>query len=184
MTLDVALTCLLIIGARICDVSLGTLRTVCVVNGRRWVAPILGFLEVLVWILVVSKVITTLDESPLLYPIAYATGFAIGNFLGITIEGRVALGHQVTRVFSRRGPEVVHALREKGHHVTEFSGMGRDGPVQMLFIKTRRREAPVVIRQARAIDPECFYIVDDVRLASARSAERQIGAWRSILKRK
>ena len=68
--------------------------------------------------------------------------------------------------------------------ITEFEGRGRDGPVQMLFIETRRRDVPLVTRRARTVDPECFYIVDDVRVASARSAGRQIGGLASILKGK
>lgn len=184
MTWEIFTTCLLIMLARVGDVSVGTLRTVCVINGRRFVAPILGFAEVLIWILVVSKVIQTIDQSPL-YPVAYALGFATGNFLGLTIERRIAFGEQVVRVFSRAGGDLVRTLRAEGHRITEFDGRGRDGPVKMLFIETRRRDVPAVIRRARSMDPECFYIIDDVRAASSSStADRQIGGLRSVLKGK
>lgn len=183
MDWDIAQNCLFIMGARICDVSLGTLRTVSVITGRRWAAPLLGFVEVLVWILVVSQVIETIDKSPY-YPVAYALGFAIGNFIGISIERRLAFGEQVVRVFSRLGRDLARTLRAEGFRVTEFEGRGRDGPVEMLFIETKRREVPSVIRRARAMDPECFYIVDDVRVASAGGGGGQIGGLRSILKGK
>ncbi len=180
ITLPVILNCLLIIVARIGDVSLGTIRTVAVINGRRGVSWLLGFFEVLIWILVVSRVISTIDQNPL-YPVAYALGFATGNFIGITVESRLAYGHQVIRVFSRRGREVAEAMRQAGHRVTEFEGRGRDGPVEMLFIETRRKAVRSVLERARRIDPECYYVVDDIRMVSAR---QQAGGWRSERKRK
>lgn len=183
--LHVALTCLLIIAARIADVSLGTIRTIMVINGLRGVTWVLGFFEVLVWIVVVSKVLQSIDESPL-YPLAYALGFATGNYIGITIERRVAFGHQVVRVFTRKGEEVVRSLREDGYVVTEFVGKGRDGPVDMLFIETERKGARELLADVRKLDADCFVVVDDIRLASAKlvEAQQQSGGWRSQLKRK
>lgn len=182
---DVVLTCLLIVLARITDVSLGTIRTIMVINGLRGVSWILGFFEVLVWILVVSRVISIVPDNPL-YPVAYALGFATGNFIGITVEQRIAFGHQVVRVFTRKGPQVVEALRADGYAVTEFTGKGRDGPVDMLFIETERKSARDLLRDARKLDPDCFVVVDDIRLASAKlvEAQQQSGGWRSQLKRK
>ncbi|MBX3362117.1 MAG: DUF2179 domain-containing protein [Phycisphaeraceae bacterium] len=182
---DVLLTCLLIVLARVTDVSLGTIRTITVINGLRGVSWILGFFEVLVWIVVVSRVIGEVPKNPL-YPVAYALGFATGNFIGITIESKIAFGHQVVRVFTRKGPEVVGKLREDGYAVTEFSGRGRDGPVDMLFIETERRTARELLADARKLDPDCFVVVDDIRIASAKlvEAQQQSGGWRSQLKRK
>jgi len=161
----VILNCLLIIVARVADVTLGTLRTVAVINGRRWTAWHLGFVEVLIWVLVVGAVIGSIKESPW-YAIAYALGFATGNYLGITIEQYFAHGEQVVRIFTRKGPEMSGWMREQGLRVTMFQGEGRDGPVHMLFIETARRGAAAVVKMARQFDAACFYVVDDVRLAS------------------
>ena len=174
---------LIIVLARIADVTLGTLRTVAVVNGRRSFAWMLGFFEVLIWILVVSNVIQTINESRI-YPVAYALGFALGNFIGITIEGRIGFGEQVVRVFSRKGDELAKVLRDEGFRVTEFDGRGRDGPVQMLFIEVTRRSAPGVLSRVRALDPHCFYVVDDIRVVSARREASGQPGWRGILKHK
>ncbi len=97
----VLVTCLGIIIARILDVSLGTIRTVFVVKGRRGISWVLGFFEVLIWILVVSKVIGNLSEP--LYAVSYAFGFATGNYVGITLEKWIAHGDQVVRVFTQEG---------------------------------------------------------------------------------
>ncbi|HMN95558.1 MAG TPA: DUF5698 domain-containing protein [Phycisphaerales bacterium] len=166
MTGSLLLDCVLIALARIADVSLGTLRTVSVIHGRRATAWSLGFVEVLIWVLVVSAVIGQVQQN-LAYGIAYALGFATGNYIGITIEQYFAYGHQVLRVFTRQGPQMCSQLRDDGLRVTSFDGEGRDGPVQMLFIETQRKTAKEILRKARSIDPTCFYIVDDIRVASA-----------------
>lgn len=183
ISLDVLGTCLLIILARIADVSLGTIRMVSVINGKRWPSWFLGFAEVLVWIIVVSRVIQTINESPL-YPIAYALGFATGNFLGITIESRLAFGEQMVRVFTRH-EGAAEALRAEGFGVTEFDGRGRDGPIRMLFIQSPRRDVPSVLAKARELDASCFYLVDDVRLKSGVNAEGwRLGRWLARLQRR
>ncbi len=182
--LDVLVYCLLIIAARIADVSIGTIRTIVVVQGRRGLAFVLAFFEVAIWVTVVSGVIGQIREQPA-YVVAYALGFALGNYLGMTIEQHIALGRQVVRIMTRRGAELAQALRAQGLRVTQFDGLGRDGPVQELFIELGRREVGRVVAEARALDPLCYYIIDDIRAASsARPAASADGSWRDVLKRK
>jgi uncharacterized protein YebE (UPF0316 family) len=184
MNLETFGVCALIVLARIGDVSLGTVRTICVVNGRRGISWILGFFEILIWIVVVSKVINNLSHPA--YAIAYALGFATGNYVGITIEKYLAFGEQVVRVFTRRGAELAGQLRTAGFGVTQFPGEGRDGPVDLLFIQTPRKAAIKAAQQAKKIDEDCVIVVDDVRSASdayIRSALTSSG-WPGMLKRK
>ena len=47
-------TCALIVCGRICDVTLDTVRTVAVIRGRKHLAVLVGFFEVLIWIFVVA----------------------------------------------------------------------------------------------------------------------------------
>jgi uncharacterized protein YebE (UPF0316 family) len=183
MPTQVVLTCLLIVLARITDVSLGTLRTVSVIHGHRTVAFVLGFFEVLVWVLIVAKVVTSLHEP--IYAVAYAFGFASGNYVGITIEQLIAHGRQIVRIFTRRA-DMSARLREAGYRVTEFDGRGREGPVQMLFVVTSRRDAPRVVKRAREIDHDCFYVLDDIRSVSAAGLfpPPHPTGWRNIFKKK
>jgi uncharacterized protein YebE (UPF0316 family) len=184
MDANVLGVCLLIFVARIGDVSLGTIRTICVVNGRRGVAWILGFFEILIWIMVVSKVINNLNVPA--YAIAYAFGFATGNYVGITIEKYLAFGEQVVRVFTRQGAALAADLRTAGFGVTQLSGEGRDGPVDLLFIETPRKIAPQAAQQAKKFDPDCFIVVDDIRSTSNAYARGplQANGWMGILKKK
>jgi uncharacterized protein YebE (UPF0316 family) len=176
------LFCLLIIVARIADQSLGTLRMVAVINGRRVVAWVLGFFEVLIWVLVVSKVLMNLTHPA--YIISYAIGFATGNYVGMTIEHWLAFGEQVVRVFTRKGGTLASSLRDEGFAVTEFSGVGRDGPVFLLFIQTRRQDVGRLADRARELDPLCYYIVDDIRLASTAMMGLTDAGWWDRLKSK
>jgi len=180
MTWTVVTTCILIVLARVCDVTLGTLRTVSVIHGRRHLALTLGFFEVLIWIFVVSRVVTSATTEPL-YGLAYAVGFACGNYLGITIERRLAMGQQVMRVFTRHPGAVATALRVEGHRVTIFPGEGRDGPVWLLYIQTNRKRIKDLADRARALDAKCFYVVEDVRAASSVSPDEQ-SFWRDLIK--
>lgn len=182
MTLELAGACAFIFLARLLDVSLGTLRTVAVIQGRRGLSWALGFVEVLVWIVVVSRVVTNLHEPAL--AVAYALGFATGNFLGITIEKRLAFGLQVIRVFTREGSEMVDRLRADGFRVTEFEGKGRDGPVHMLFLETKRKEVRRALAHVVAADPASFFLVDDIRYTSEGMAGMHHFGWRSILKKR
>lgn len=164
---EVITTCVLIICARIGDVSLGTIRTVFILRGRRTLAVLLGFFEVLIWVTVVSKVITNLNHP--VYAVSYALGFAAGNYFGMVIEHWLAIGHQALRVFSRRNVELAEALREAGYRVTEFAGTGRDGPITLLYTESARRDIGEAIGIAERVDPDCFYVIDDVRSASSAS---------------
>lgn len=183
MDAKVLLLCLLIIIARIADVSLGTIRTVSIIQGRRVLAWCLGFAEILIWVFAVSKVITNLDQP--IYAVCYAFGFATGNYVGLTVERWLSIGRQGVRVFTRKGFEVADTLWAEGIPATVFEGEGRNDAVYELYITTPRRQVPRVTRRARELDPACFYVIEDVRRASTvPGLAREPTGWRAILKKK
>jgi len=156
-------TCLFIASARVTDITLDTIRTVAIVQGRRLFAALLGFAEALIYIVAVAKVLANFDHF--VYAIAYAAGFAAGTYLGITLEGRLALGEQLVAIFTRKIDDVAPALRALGYRITEFQGRGRDGEVSALFIEVPRRQSMKLVADAHEVDDECFYLVQDIRLA-------------------
>jgi uncharacterized protein YebE (UPF0316 family) len=171
MHLEVLAAAVLIFVARVVDVSFGTLRTAYVVRGKRAFAFAFGFVEVLVWVAVVAKVIANVNHP--IYYVAFAFGFATGTVVGITVEGWFAVGDQVVRVFTPTAASLASAIRERGFRFTEFSGTGSSGPVSLLFIQVPRRRTDAVIEIVRGLDPSCFYTVDDVRRVSSVSATRR-----------
>jgi uncharacterized protein YebE (UPF0316 family) len=155
----------IIFGLRICDVSLDTLRMICTVRGLRLLAAMFGFFAVLIWVVAISSVMKKLDNPFNL--VAYAAGYATGNWVGIWLESRLALGQQLVRIISYDlNGSLAEDLRKQGFVVTELEGQGRDAPVKVCFIAARRREVPALIRYAQQLDPNMFVTVEDVRTAN------------------
>lgn len=159
---------LFIFCARVMDVSIGTLRTICVVRGMRFTAAILGFFEVSIWVTAISGVLSHLDHWYNI--VAYASGFATGNIIGIYIEQKLAMGMQMIRLISRSQSAAVAAgLRLAGYAVTEVKGQGLQGQVSISFVVAARKEAPTVMKVASRIDPEVVSTVEDIRSANVHT---------------
>jgi uncharacterized protein YebE (UPF0316 family) len=163
MTLTVIATFTLIVIARIIDVSLDTVRTVSIVQGRRLFAAVLGFVQAIVYVCAIGKVLQDIAHPA--YIVAYGLGFALGTYIGIVVEQRLAFGHQVVSMFTRRGAELSAALGAGGYRVAHVQGRFRDGEVSILYVEIPRKRADVLIRDAGAIDDACFCVINDVRLA-------------------
>jgi uncharacterized protein YebE (UPF0316 family) len=156
----------IIFASRICDVSLGTLRMICVVRGQKLMAVVLGFFETLIWILAVSGVLAHLHHLSNI--VAYAAGFAAGNAVGMWIEAHLALGTQAISFVSRgTANAVAQGLRLADYFVTALSGCGRDGPVSICHAVVPRRLAPAAMRIARVVDPDVVITVEDIRECSS-----------------
>lgn len=150
----------LIFFLRICDVSIATLRLISMLRGRKLLTVLLGFIEILIWIVVVGTVVRNLG-SPILV-VSYAAGFAAGTYVGMTIEERLALGLAELRVVSRAaGAGLAAALREAGYGVTEVVGRGKEGPVEVLTTVVQRRSVEDLIEEIHRLDTEAFVTVDE-----------------------
>lgn len=169
--------------ARMCDVTLGTMRMIAVVHGRAATAVVLGFFEILIWITAVSGVIVKLVDYPLLM-VAYAGGFAAGNAVGITLERRLAMGSCVITLVSKTGTEIAAALRAVGQRVTLIDGEGRDGRRQLLYATARRRDMKPLIQTAKAVDPDVFYVVQLCSETSHVAGPAFVGRLRGGVKHK
>jgi uncharacterized protein YebE (UPF0316 family) len=164
----VIVTTLLIVLARIVDMSLDTVRTVSIVQGRRLFAACLGFIQALVYIFAIAKVLT--DMSHPTYAIAYATGFALGTYLGIVVEQRLAFGNQLASLYTSKGAELARALTTAGYRVAQVHEHLRDigggeGLMSIVYVELPRRQVRMLIRDAADIDERCYYVVNDVRIA-------------------
>lgn len=183
---NILLTGLVIFVARICDVSLGTMRTIITVQGRTVVAFFLAICEITIWILVASAVINQVQEQPILV-VFYAFGYATGNVVGIIVERKLAFGLIILRVITRKaGQYLADSLRQKGQPVTVFNGEGMAGPVQELYIVCRRRHLKWILPDVRSIDPDAFYVIEQARDISKvlRPTYAPLGGWRAVAKRK
>jgi uncharacterized protein YebE (UPF0316 family) len=149
--------------ARITDMTLDTIRTAAIVQGRRVFASLLGFFEAIVYVVAVAKVLLNMNHP--VYALAYGLGYAIGNYLGITIEQRLAFCHQLASLFTRKGAELAKGLLASGYRLVEVRGHSREGDLAILYVEIPRRLARKLVHDASSVDSGCFCIVNDVRVA-------------------
>ncbi|HBG85946.1 MAG TPA: hypothetical protein DEG09_07350 [Marinilabiliaceae bacterium] len=156
---------LLIFLARVSDVTLGTIRIVFVSKGFKLLAPILGFFEVFIWLLAMSKVIQNLDYW--LYYVAYSAGFAVGNYVGLIIEERLALGYINLRIITMDSPEkLISRLSGEGFGVTSTPAMGSRSNVNIINCVLRRSDYKKVAQIIMDCNPKAFYTIEDIRAAN------------------
>jgi uncharacterized protein YebE (UPF0316 family) len=155
---------ILIFIARMSDVTLGTLRNIFMSRGFKKIVPFVGFFEVLIWLIAMKQVMNKADNF--LCYFAWAGGFAMGTYVGMRIEERLALGMQVIRIItSETSEKLIAALRSANHGMTVVDANGAKGPVKMIFSIVQRKYLKDVIALIEIHQPNAFYSVEDVRNA-------------------
>lgn len=148
--------------ARVVDVSLSTVRILMLMRGKSATAAFIGFFEVTIYILALSRVIDSLDDPVRL--VVYGLGFSAGNFVGGLVEERLALGFATAQVISLdKSEELAEKIREQGFGVTVLEGCGREGTHQILHILLKRRDLPCFLSLIRKVDNQSFVSVMDTR---------------------
>lgn len=156
---------LFIFFARILDVSMGTLRIMFVSKGFRGKATILGFIEVLIWIVIVAQIFSNLDNW--MNYVAFAAGFAAGNYVGMTIEQHMKMGVQIFRIIVGEGSaDLIEALKEGDFRFTSVNGDGAYGPVKVIFTVAKRKRWAELSDVVNKHAPNAFYSVEDVKHVS------------------
>jgi uncharacterized protein YebE (UPF0316 family) len=170
--MEVFLGALLIFCLRLIDVSIGTVRILVAMRGRRLLSGLMGFVEVTIFLVAISQVVTNIGNW--WNVIGYAGGFAMGTIVGITIENKLAIGLAEVDIISMgRGTEIAEALRDDGYGATEFLGAGHSNVVDLVKAVVRRKEVPSVVRTTSSIDDEAFITVHDMQRAYR-------GRWRAV----
>ena len=155
---------LLIFVAEVCVVTLGTLRIIFVARGQKVLAPVLGFFEVFIWLLAMCQIMQNLSDWTCFF--AFALGFTLGNFLGIIIEKRLAMGTVFVRIITHLDAgALIDQLRAANFGVTSVEGQGATGKVQVVMTVVKRKQLPVVAALIEAHHPGAFYAVDDLQSA-------------------
>jgi uncharacterized protein YebE (UPF0316 family) len=153
---------LLIFGLRVIDVSMGTVRMIMIMRGMRKWAALIGFVEVSIWVMAISRVIGSVDN--VLSVIGYGGGFATGTLLGMWIENKLALGYADIRIISMtKGHEIVQRVRQAGYGATLMQAEGQSGPVYVASVVTHRRQTGDVIRLVNKVDATAFVTIEEAR---------------------
>lgn len=156
---------ILIFCARICDVSLGTIRVIFISKGIKYIAPFIGFFEVIIWLLAIGQVMNNLTN--VVAYIAYGAGFASGTFIGMLIEEKISLGLTSVRIITKKDPaELIQYLRSHDYGVTSIDGEGATGKVKMIYTIIKRQDLSHVVSIIKQFHPNAFYSVDEVKSVS------------------
>lgn len=162
---DYVILPLLILMARVVDVSLDTIRVIMVAKGYRNLAPFIGFFQSLIWLITITRIMANLGNW--FTYLGYAMGFGLGTYVGMILEGRLALGYELIRVITKKGADdLIDGMREKGYAVTTVPGMGRDGEVGVLYIIIKRKVLREVVGIIQKFNPKAFYTIEDMRFVS------------------
>ena len=154
---------ILIFCSRICDVTLGTLRIIFLSKGYKYIAPFLGFFEVLIWVVAISQLLSNMSNW--VAYVAYAGGYATGNFVGMLIEERIAIGTLLLRITTpKNGHDLMNLLKSHGFGVTLIVGEGVNGKVSIIQTVTSRKMIKKVETILIEHDPNLFYTIEDVRM--------------------
>lgn len=152
--------------AEMCVVTVSTLRIIFIARGHRCLAPILGFIEVIIWLFAIGQTMQNLSNVGCF--LGFALGFTTGNFLGMAIEKKLAMGKVIVRVFTNRDVDnLMESLRAANVGYTCVNGEGATGPVRIVMIVVFRRQLDELIRLVETCQPKAFYAVDDLQSASA-----------------
>ncbi|MDD5331817.1 MAG: DUF2179 domain-containing protein [Candidatus Nanoarchaeia archaeon] len=155
---------LLIFIARILDVSLGTIRVIFIAKGYKLIAPLLGFFEILIWLIAIRQVLENLTN--IMSYFAFAGGFALGTYVGMVIEEKISIGKVLIRITTGKSPKQLAAnLQKMGYAFTLNYGKGLDGKVTTLHSVINRHDIPKIAEIIKKTNPHAFYAIEDIRFA-------------------
>lgn len=155
---------IIIFFARIFDVTIGTIRIIFISRGKKSIAPLLGFAETFVWIVVVSQIVRTI--SGIWSFVGYAAGFAAGTLVGMFVEEHLAIGTLIVRtILPGSTTELVSSLHAAGFGVTSFPATGAQGHVTIIYTIIKRRDLETVVSIIHSLHPRAFLSIEQVSSA-------------------
>ena len=160
----IILPCLIFI-SRICDVSIGTIRIIFVSRGNKLLAPLLGFFEVLIWLVAIGRIMQNITNVTAY--LAYAGGFAAGNFIGISIEKKLAVGIVLIRIITKKdASELIDVLKYQGYGITNVFAEGNLGKVNVIFTVVKRFVIPDLLKLIKQYNPNAFISIEELSFAT------------------
>lgn len=186
-TLNYVVLPLLIFFARICDVSISTIRIIFVMGGKKLIAPILGFFEALIWLLAIGQIFSNIDNG--WSYLAYAGGFASGTFVGMYIEEKLAIGKVVLRLITKEPVhEFLNFLHESNYRYSILDAQGKTGKVNVVFLVLKRDNLKPITQAVNKYHPKAFYTIEGVKQVNEfninENVPKTMNLWRGLTKLK
>lgn len=149
---------------KIIEVSIGTTRIVLITRGERVLGALIGVVEVLIWIALVSSVLSNVTEDPMKV-VVYALGFGIGNYVGSLFEQKLGIGNMRVEaiVLKEDGERLASVLRTNGFAVTLLEGKGMSCDRHVLLMNIRRKNHQELIELIKGLQGNVVLTINDVR---------------------
>jgi uncharacterized protein YebE (UPF0316 family) len=149
---------------KVVEVSIGTLRIVLITRGERVLGAFLGFIEVLLWIILVSTVLKDVSSDPVKV-VVYAAGFALGNYAGSFIEEKLGIGNVRVEaiVLEEDGKALAGQIRDKGYAVTVMEGQGMNYKRNVLLMNIRRKDCESVVSLIKNLQQNVVITMNDIK---------------------
>jgi uncharacterized protein YebE (UPF0316 family) len=154
---------LLIFFARICDVSLETIRVIYISKGIKYLAPIIAFFEILIWLLAMEVVMNDLANIANFF--AFAFGFAAGTYIGLVLEEKLSIGMVILRIITTEesNDAIISFMKAENYGVTSIDAQGSRGDVKMILSLVNRVDVPHITAHIERTNPQAFFSIEDVR---------------------
>ena len=155
---------LLIVVVKTIEVALATLRIKLITKGQQVEGSLVGFVEIIIWVIVASVVLNDIASDPWKV-IAYAVGFSLGNYLGSVLEEKIGLGTMKVDIIIQedKAKKVIDELRDRGFGVTVLDGEGRNYRRKVLLVILKRKQAPKFVRMVHEIVDDAFITMSDIK---------------------
>ena len=157
-------SCLIVCFAKILEISVQSVKTVFMVKGQRIQAAFLGFLECVIWGLVIASIIDTLGDNYLML-FFYCLGYSTGMYIGSVLENKIALGTSSIQLMvkSDKVEKVIEYLNNSNRGFTVLNGKGSKEAMSVVMIVLPRKEVKAVISDIRKLcDKEVFVVSSEV----------------------
>jgi len=164
---------LLILFARLIDVSLGTIRIILANKGIKLYSSVIGFFEVLVWLFAITTIMNNLTN--VFSYVAYALGFSLGTYLGIILEEKISIGQVRLRIITKKNIKaMVEGLKPTRYVFVSNSASSSEGKIKIINAFLERKDLKAVLAKIKKEDPKAFYTVEDLKLVKKDSKEENV----------
>lgn len=161
--MELLILCIKIFLVRILDVSLGTIRTIITIKGKTSLASIVGFIELLIWFIIVKEALNT-ESSSIFIAISYALGFAVGTYIGSMISNRIIHINLAIQIITSKGDIIAGILRDNNYGVSIMDIRGKvDDHKCLLLVHTNDRNMNNVCKLVNDIDSSAFVFINEIK---------------------
>lgn len=137
-----------------------------VTKGYKSFAAMIGFIEILIWLAAMGSVMNNLDKAENI--LGYAGGFAMGNYIGMMIEEKLAIGYISIRLITKRNAKVlVEQLRANGFGFIHTKATGNSGKISVIYCTIKRNNFEKWLEIVKTFNPGAFYTISDLKSVKA-----------------